>query len=97
MADVLINGEDVHSEADLHRVLEAQIEFGEHYGRNLAALRDRLLTDVPRPVRIVWIHSRVSQTQLGNELFNRIVEVFEEAVQQDRSFGWVDRAEFDLR
>ena len=50
MAEIRIVGAEVRTELDVHRSLERQLEFGEYYGRNVAALRDRLLTDVPRPV-----------------------------------------------
>ncbi|MFI6833789.1 barstar family protein [Kribbella sp. NPDC050241] len=96
MSDVLIDGRDVYSELDLHRILERQLEFGDYYGRNLAALRDRLLTDVPGPVRLIWTHSAVSRSRLGDELFTRITAVFEEVAQQDADFGWDERFEFRL-
>ncbi|MEV6895411.1 barstar family protein [Kribbella sp. NPDC051137] len=96
MGTVLIDGRDVFSERDLHRILERQLEFGDYYGRNLAALRDRLLADVPRPVRLVWTNSAVSRSRLGEELFARIKAVLEEVVQQDIDLGWEDRFEFLL-
>ncbi len=97
MAEVVIEGDAVHQEADVHRILEQQLEFGDYYGGNLAALRDRLLTDVPRPIRIVWVNAGLSRSRLGEALFTSIIEVFEEATQQDLDFGWEDRFEFDLR
>ncbi|WP_460629785.1 barstar family protein [Intrasporangium mesophilum] len=97
MAEVVIDGDVVQSEADVHRALERQLEFGEFYGRNLAALRDGLLADVPRPVCIVWLSSGRSRERLGDSLFSSIVGVFEEAAQQDLDFGWADRFEFELR
>jgi ribonuclease inhibitor len=96
MSDVLIDGDDIYSEHDLHRILEGQLEFGDHYGRNLAALRDRLLADVPGPVRLIWNNSSISRSRLGEELFTRITAVFEEAAQQDVDFGWEERFEFQL-
>lgn len=96
VSDVTINGTEIYNEADLHRALEAQLELGGHYGRNLAALRDRLLTDVPRPVRLVWENADISQTHLGDDLFERIKEVLDEAVEHDAEFGWEDRFEYLL-
>lgn len=46
MAEVVIDGSQIVQEADLHRTLAAQLEFGDYYGRNLAALCDRLLASV---------------------------------------------------
>ncbi|WP_408896857.1 barstar family protein [Nocardioides sp. R1-1] len=96
MADVTINGAEIYTEADLHRSLEVQLEFGEYYGRNLAALRDRLLADVPRPVRLVWEHSDISRARLGDDLFDKVRAVLEEVVEQDVEFGWEDRFEYHL-
>ena len=97
MAEVTLDGEAIHSEADIHRELERKLEFGDHYGRSVAALRDRLLTDVPRPIRIIWLNAGVSRVRLGDALFARIVEVFEEVERQDREFAWADRFEYELR
>lgn len=96
MGDVTIDGAEIHTESDLHRLLEAQFEFGDYYGRNLAALRDRLLADVPRPVRLIWKHADVSRARLGEALFAEVTEVLEEAAQQDVEFGWEDRFEYLL-
>jgi ribonuclease inhibitor len=97
MAEIRIVGAEVRTELDVHRSLERQLEFGEYYGRNVAALRDRLLTDVPGPVRIVWLDSHISRSRLGEEVFDKIVGVFAEAAAQDLAFGWNERFEFDLQ
>jgi ribonuclease inhibitor len=96
VGEIRICGAEVQTELDMHRTLERQLEFGEYYGRNLAALRDRLLTDVPQPVRIVWLDSRISRSRLGEEVFSKIVGVFAEAADQDLAFGWSERFEFEL-
>ena len=96
MAEIRIIGAEVRTELDVHQTLERQLEFGEYYGRNIAALRDRLLTDVPRPVRIVWLDSSISRSWLGGEVFDKIVGVFAEAAAQDLAFGWSERFEFEL-
>jgi len=88
---VTVPGDDVRTEADLHRILAQQLEFGDHYGRNLAALRDRLEKDVPRPVDLVWTRSAVSREQLGGELFDRIATILRNVAAQDAEFGWADR------
>jgi ribonuclease inhibitor len=96
-AEIRIVGAEVRTELDVHRSLERQLKFGEYYGRNVAALRDRLLTDVPRPVRIVWLDSRTSRSRLGEEVFNKIVGAFAEAAAQDLAFGWNERFDFELQ
>ena len=97
MAEIRIIGAEVRTELDVHQTLERQLEFGEYYGRNIAALRDRLLTDVPRPVRIVWLDSSISRSWLGGEVFDKIVGAFAEAAAQDLAFGWNERFEFELQ
>lgn len=97
MAEIRIVGAEVRTELDVHRSLERQLVFGEYYGRNVAALRDRLLTDVPRPVRIVWLDSRTSRSRLGEEVLEQIVGIFAEAAAQDLAFGWSKRFEFELQ
>jgi ribonuclease inhibitor len=96
MNDVLIDGAEIYSELDVHRTLERQLEFGQYYGRNFAALRDRLSVDVSRPVRLTWSNSATSREHLGNEVFERFVEIFEEIARQDVAFGWDDKFEFEL-
>ncbi len=88
---VIVPGEEVRTEQDFHRILAHQLEFGEHYGWNLAALRDRLLNDVPRPIDLVWRNSEASRKLLGSNLFERICAILNEAEVQDREFGWEDR------
>lgn len=92
---VRIDGAAVHSEGDVHRQLAAQLEFGEQYGWNIAALRDRLLRDVPRPVEVVWDDHGLSRDRLG-PAFDRFEQVLVEAEQQDAAFGWKDRFTFRL-
>ena len=94
---VELDGLEIASELDLHRAFETQLEFGDSYGRNLAALRDRLSTDVPRPVRVVWTDSEHSRRRLGETLFNDVCEILADVADQDRRFDWTDRFEFDLR
>lgn len=88
---VTVPGDDVRTEADLHRILARRLDFGPYYGRNLAALRDRLEKDVPRPVELVWERSAVSREQLGAELFDRISAILRDVAAQDAEFGWADR------
>ena len=96
MVEVTIDGLEIHSERDLHRCLAESFDFGDYYGANLAALRDRLLIDVPRPVRLIWRCSDVSRERLGDVLFARITAILDEVERQDVEFGWSDRFEYFL-
>lgn len=97
MVDVAVDGADVHSEMDFHRCLEEHLDLGPHYGQNLAALRDRPLADVPRPVRLVWRNSDQSRSTLGADTFERIIAILDEAQEQDLTFDWNERFEFELQ
>lgn len=96
MTEVIIDGGELYTEADLHRQLAAQLELGDYYGRNLAALRDRLLADVPRPVRLIWTNSELSRSRLGDDFFEKVRDLLEEVAEQDIEFGWEDRFEYQL-
>ena len=94
--EIVIDGGSIGDEMDFHRAVARQVDLGEYYGWNLAALRDRFEVDVPRPVRLVWRNSEISRQNLGAETFSRIQRVLEEVVDQDLSFGWDERFEFVL-
>ncbi len=51
---VQLDGTQIRTEADFHRHVAALLDFGPYYGHNLDALWDRLSTDVPRPVHLIW-------------------------------------------
>lgn len=71
----------------MHRVLSEKLDFGPYYGANLAALWDRLTTDVERPVRLIWKDAASSRAALGEDLFAKIIKLFRDVEQQDRDFG----------
>ncbi|WP_331718005.1 barstar family protein (plasmid) [[Kitasatospora] papulosa] len=70
---VAIDGAQIGSQADLHRVLAGPLDFGPYYGHNLSALWDRLSRDVERPVEIIWENAAVSRGRMGDEVFEAIV------------------------
>ncbi|MEU7767583.1 barstar family protein [Nocardia sp. NPDC049190] len=82
---VTIDGTQIRTHADLHRALWGPLDFGPYYGHNLAALWDRLTTDVERPVEIVWENSGVSREMMGVEAFEAIASVLIEAAERDES------------
>ncbi|MGW1297225.1 barstar family protein [Streptomyces sp. NPDC002533] len=88
---VEINGTDISSQTDLHRVLAGALDFGPHYGANLNALRDRLTVDTERPVEIIWHNTSTSRALMGEESFTQVHDLLETIAEQDRSFGWTDR------
>ncbi len=88
---VEIDGREVRTERDLHRLLDQALDFGAYYGWNLAAVWDRLTTDVPRPVSVVWTHWQVSERNLGAERFEEIRDLRYAVQAQDEKYGWDER------
>jgi ribonuclease inhibitor len=93
---VVLDGNRVKSEADLHRELARLLDFGPYYGANLDALWDRLSTDVERPAHLYWAASTVSQAAIGSRVFYRIERVLRATVERDAAFEWTDRFTYEL-
>jgi ribonuclease inhibitor len=87
----IIQGLQVRTERDVHEQLARQLDFGSYYGWNLAALWDRLSTDVSRPIEIVWVDSADSRAALGDETFDALITVLEAAARQDVELGLAER------
>ncbi|MFP1755927.1 barstar family protein [Lonsdalea quercina] len=94
--DIVLDGQNIGTEADFHKVIAELLDFGPYYGKNLDALWDRLSTDVERPVRIIWSHSELSKQCLG-ERFDKIIQIFERTKQQDIKFSWEDKFDYVLK
>ncbi|GAA3509746.1 ribonuclease inhibitor [Streptosporangium album] len=89
--ELIVDGREIQSESDLHRTLAESLDFGPFYGGNLAALRDRLTTDVPRPISLVWRFSAESRQAMGSELFEKIKDLLVFVEEQDRKIGFKNR------
>lgn len=85
--EVVLHGDAIRSEHDLHRILAEKLDFGPYYGANLAALWDRLTVDVGRPVRLIWENAAASRAAMGEALFAKVIQLFRDVEQQDRDFG----------
>jgi ribonuclease inhibitor len=85
--EVVLQGDDIRSEHDLHRILAEKLDFGPYYGANLAALWDRLTTDVERPVQLVWKNAASSRAAMGEALFAKLTQLLRDVEQQDRDWG----------
>ncbi|WP_436534858.1 barstar family protein [Actinoplanes sp. HUAS TT8] len=93
---VEIDGHRIRSEADFHRQAASLLDFGPYYGHNLDALWDRLSTDVPRPVHLVWSAADVSREAMGATAFDRVERILRRTVEQDAGYNWVDRFTYQL-
>lgn len=85
--EVIIPGERIKTEEDLHRFLAEKLDFGPYYGNNLAALWDRLTRDVERPVRLIWENSTTSRSQLGEEAYSDFIDLFRDVEREDADLG----------
>jgi len=92
--DITLEKKLMKCEADFHRALCEQLDFGPYYGNNLAALRDRLANDIERPVRLVWLDSELSRNAMDDDLNNRILEILRFVEKQDKSYCWEERFTF---
>lgn len=94
--EVVLQGDAIKSESDLHRILSEKLDFGPYYGANLAALWDRLTTDVERPVRLIWKNAASSRAAMDETLFAKIIQLFRDVEQQDRDFGRSEAFTFSI-
>ncbi len=93
---IVIDGEKIKSEAELHKFLSEKLQLGGYYGNNSAALWDCLTTDVERPIQVIWKNSEQSQLLLGQDVFTKYVNLFQDVEKQDESFGWNERFTFHI-
>lgn len=94
--ELLLDGNAILAEMDLHQALDLALDFGPHYGWNRAALWDRLSRDVERPLRIIWRHSAVSAEALGIGVFAELCLLIAAVAESDNAEGSKDRLEFVL-
>ncbi|GAA2386376.1 barstar family protein [Dactylosporangium salmoneum] len=78
-----IDGLNIHSAADAHKVLAEAFDFGPYYGHNLDALF--LSTEVARPTEVIWHHAGASRAAIGEEAFNGLIRVLRRAEDEDRT------------
>ncbi|MFD7881911.1 barstar family protein [Streptomyces bauhiniae] len=88
---VEINGAEIDSLQEFHKVLAERLDFGPYYRPNLAALWDRLSADVERPIEIIWKNSENSRAALGSADFEDLRNLLLRVQRQDEDFGWKDR------
>jgi ribonuclease inhibitor len=81
-----IDGELILSERDFHNFVSKLLDFGPYYGNNLDALWDRLSSGIGKNIVLHWKNSALSRTKLGAK-FNIIVQLFEEARNEDIQLG----------
>ncbi|QOS79088.1 barstar family protein [Paenibacillus sp. JNUCC31] len=85
MKTIVIQGKDIHGQEELHDVLQARLELGPSYGRNLDALWDCLTGFVSMPLTIQWIDFDTSRKYLG-EYADLLLDLMQEAEEELEEF-----------
>ena len=62
---IIIDGAQIHSEADFHRIMAQHYDFGPYYGNNLGAFRDMVTSGFLMNTLLVWKNSAISKQRLG--------------------------------
>ncbi len=91
----VINGNDIKTEVDFHKVIARVLNFPSYYGGNLDSLWDVLSTDLERPVTLVWENSVISREAMGDD-FSRVNDVLLRVVTQDVTWGLDEKFELNL-
>jgi ribonuclease inhibitor len=80
-----LSGKSIRSLKDFYDEISEQLEFPGHFGRNLDALWDVLVTDVAGPVEILWEDSGLSKSSMGKD-FDRIANLLKEVEKERGDF-----------
>ena len=93
MRELWVRGKEFDSLVEVHDFLKSQLDFPEHYGKNLSALYD-CLTDIGEDTRIVIDWEQVEEDELLDGL-ERIAEVMQDA-QEENEYLEIAIAQDDL-
>ena len=81
----VLSGKTVRSLGGLYDEMARQLSFPPHFGRNLDALWDVLVSDVEGPVDLVWNEADLSRRSMGVD-FERVLEVLLYAEKEREDF-----------
>jgi ribonuclease inhibitor len=81
----VLSGKTVRSLGGFYDEIARQLSFPPHFGRNLDALWDVLVTDVEGPVELVWNEVVLSRRAMGVD-FDRVLEVLLDAEKERKDF-----------
>lgn len=81
MKEVILDGAQISTLAELHARLAELLELPDHYGANLDALWDALTGWVTLPLTIYWVHYEECSQRLG-EKCARVLQVLREAEEE---------------
>jgi ribonuclease inhibitor len=81
----VLSGRKVRSLGVFYDEVARQLSFPSHFGRNLDALWDVLVSDVEGPFELVWNDADLSRRAMGKD-FDRVLEVLLEAEKEREDF-----------
>jgi ribonuclease inhibitor len=81
----VLSGKTVRSLGAFYDEMARQLSFPPHFGRNLDALWDVLVSDVKGPVELVWNETDLSRRAMGVD-FDRVLEVLLDAEKEREDF-----------
>jgi ribonuclease inhibitor len=85
---VVIDGNQIVSQEELHKILKRELELPDYYGNNLDALYDCLTSWVDLPLTIEWNNFSESKNCLG-DYANKVLETFKEAEEELDEFKFL--------
>lgn len=88
MRIVILQGEAIHTAAQLHSLLEEKLGLPSYYGRNLDALWDVLTGWVDMPLTLEWRNYEASVVQGGDEI-ERVAGLLDEVENENIGFRFV--------
>lgn len=87
---VTISGNDFHTMAECHQLLQEKLGFPEYYGHNLDALWDCLTGWVELPLTLCWEEVAQSREKLGADA-ESLLALFQEAQEELDAFELILR------
>jgi ribonuclease inhibitor len=81
----LLSGKTVRSLDVFYDEIARQLDFPDHFGRNLDALWDVLSADIEGPIEVVWKNPDSSRLDMGRD-FDRILAVMKEVEKARKDF-----------
>jgi ribonuclease inhibitor len=78
-------GKNIRSPEGFYGEIARQLSFPDHFGRNLDALWDVLVTDIEGPIEVVWKDPDASRASMGRD-FERILDVLRKVERKRNDF-----------
>ena len=81
MKEIIIDGRDIFTTADIHEILAGELNFPDYYGKNLDALYD-CLTEISEETSIVFKNADVLEERLGIA-YEKLCRVIADAAEEN--------------